>query len=1150
MTLQRYINCIIIALLAALTACEDKLPFDDQLPGEGMSCLDMEISLHSLDPALHSRSAGNAVENIDNLWVVMFQVDGEGNTSLFRKILASGLPGYEVKNVDDTGGDSQPDDAPVYPGDVNFGGNIEPVADSTPRATFKINGVPYGRYKIYAVANIDNLPDDICMTEDDLRSYRCEWKTDVKEDNQMFGFFTLDDKRRSGGFEADIITVKDVTLSLHSWIRRLVSKVTVSFDVSELKESVRVYVKSITIRDIPMACTLGKYNTPLDPDSLISEGESFKFYTAATASNADHEKWSMVLSKGSGPKGEVSHSETDRALYFYENMQGNWEGKGEDYLKSQITDEDSEDRVGSAIDEPGTTESGKPNDFKDRIKYGTYIEVEAYYDSRNKDKISQGPIKYRFMLGKNITYNYDAERNYHYKLTLKLRGYANEADWHIHYKEYIPTLITPEPYYISYLYDQEMDFPARVILPDDWDKSKYFVKAEIVENNWWPWDRALNDSTGGRPSEYVGPATDINGFAWNQASLANFPAVTYDSKTYNGNPYQGGNYVGFLSLRPNKADIIGTDAEVKAYTGALDQYGYGTNANKYLQHYYESNNLAVNSYELTGSEASLNPIDGSVRLKIPMYTRNKEMVPSSDFTANNPFNCYSRYAKVRFTLWSKDTNKPIDFKNEEGEWETERLATIYQVQRIENPKAIYRDAGNDDEFEIKLMILPQAGTSTYQTFKSDGPWRASIMCQSEEFIELIDRNGRTRNKVGEYIEGHTDETIEFKYKPKGTIADNRTRSGIIKVEYHDYNCVHLIFVRQGYHAGVQLGNAKWSCYNVYATSRGGNNRDSYAPGDENSVPVALTRSPLSVGSLYKRNQYNYGIREENNKSYGWLKSITDIDLSTAYITSSNTVDTRGAQWKNIQGYGWTNFKANATMAQRYSKKWADTWTAKGGFRDNEEFSVPTADNFNSLLANCKFGYGIVYADGAKTTQTEFSKANGFTDYDNDGKDDVDPNNSRGVRACVVYDESDGKNIIFPLGATGQTRRPRTAPYGNSSAPFADPGAGALSYGGMRQVLTGTNNRNRPLTYNLYRSPGALYWIKEPVTKAGTKDNSTLKLPHPDYAVWDINYFTLVFNPHDSGSLGGWDDTNKKYDKSDVDATTCSDACAMKLIYKN
>lgn len=1143
MNFFRYISSLFILSALIFTACQDDLLYDNTFIGDGEADINVKIEFHPLNSALDSRSAGDAVDKINQLWIVIYKVNADGSEAgLYEKVrLYDRLSGYTLPgsdfNIDQDGNSNDPGDAEtVTPsGNQNVGpadGTISGSGEKTPSATFRLTHIPYGRYKMFAVANVDLSGLD-CTTINDLRGQRFDWQTDVSLDNQMFGYFTKSSPssaETSAGFDAPILVIDQNVMSIHSWIKRLVSKVTVSFDASDLKENIRIYIKSVTIHDIPTSCALGEVNEPSDDDQLIKNGESFTYYGAGQESDADHEKWGIVLSKGIPYGGQSDHTESDPSLYFYENMQGDYPG-----IASMDKRQDP-DAVGTPIDKPGDGP-----DYKDSKLYGTYVEVVAYYDSRNKDKISQGPIRYRFMLGKNSTYNYNAERNYHYKLTLKFRGWANEADWHISYTEYTPTLITPEPYYISYLYDQQMDFRARVILPEQWDASQFYVKAEIVENNWFPWDRKLNNGKGGRPNEFVGSQTIEYGFAWNTASLDIYTPVTYNKSTYDGDPYKGGNYAGFLSLRPNTADVIGTDAEVSAQTGGLDANGYGTHANAYLQWYYESHNLAINEYSLTGSTASYDQIDKSIRLKIPMYTRNKEMVPSSDFTGNNPFNAYYRYARVRFTLWQKTSSgdKQIDFKNEEGEWETERLATIYQVPRIENPKAIYRDANRDDEFEIKLMVLPKADSDFFETFKSDGPWRAYVDRSTESFIELYDRNG---NKA-DTIHGVTDEEIVFKYKPSGVISDNHTRSGVIKVEYHDYNCFHLIFVRQGYHKGVQLGNANWSCYNVYATSRGGTNpdRNNFAPSDETSVPVALTRSPLSVGSLLKRNQYNYSIREKNvGNGYGWLQSITGVSLLTAHITAENTVDdNRTAKWDQIQGFAWVNFGASQ---ERYSKHWADTWTAVGGFRDNETFAVPTAENYQSLLANCDFGYGIVYADGATTTQAIYKKACGFTDFDNLGNDD-----ERGVRACVVYDNIDGRNIIFPLGSEGQVRRACTAPYGSDNAPIADPGVGALTYGNLREVLVGAGNRYRPYTYNLYRDPGGLYWINAPVTKPGTSDGH-LNEPYPDYASWDINYRTLVFNPYAYNSLGGWDDRTHKYTSTSTEYS--SDALPIKLIYKN
>ena len=98
----------------------------------------------------------------------------------------------------------------------------------------------------------------------------------------------------------------------------------------------------------------------------------------------------------------------------------------------------------------------------------------------------------------------------------------------------------------------------------------------------------------------------------------------------------------------------------------------------------------------------------------------------------------------------------------------------------------------------------------------------------------------------------------------------------------------------------------------------------------------------------------------------------------------------------------------------------------------------------------------------------------------------------------------------------------------------------LSYGNAQNVLSSNANMYRPLVYALFRYAGATYWIKEAKTKWDSKENKDV----PDYANWDMNYFSIRFNPYDVASLWGADK-----DDGEWDAGTSSDACPIKLIYK-
>lgn len=1143
--------CVLSA--AVMTGCYDDTFDNFGVIGEGDADLRATVEFEKLTPALDSRAAGDAVGPVSNLQMIIYKVEND-ETTFFKRVVCNELDGYNLTTHE----------KPVEPGDVETGssqtanGQFGPTGELTDHADFTYSFLPYGLYKIYAVANVPGLTDDDCVTEDNLRSLSFNWNaSDISANNAMFGYFTLGDHQSSNGFDAPVITVNSRRLEIHAWIKRLVSKVTVAFDPSELKESVTVYIKNVTIHDIPESCYLGKDNSPKVND-LISDGEQIKYYDEGN--EKDYAKW-MILQKGSGKKGS-SHSNTDNALFFFENMQGDYEGQ-KPYLKVQIPDE-----TGTSIDEPGNNQYAKDpndpkeNDFKDRVKAGTYIEVEAYYVSKNTEKMSSGNIKYRFMLGKNITYNYNAQRNHHYKLTLKLRGFANEADWHISYVEPTPSLYTPDKFYVSYLYGQRSDFPVRIITGDAVNTSRYTLKAEIIENPWWPYDEV----TGGYPAIRVGSADNFEGFAWMKSAVEyNVEEGVLSTPYYVGN---NKNFAGFLSLRQPEiqndkyADIEFPDVK------ETDGYAYGPLHNDALRNYYNNNNVAYAAYTLengtrnvglydesknvftTGSEAQgqytvTRDVDESVTLKIPMYTRPKKLVAASDFTGNNPYGSYMRRAIVRFTLWD-EKGKKVEFKDlaDNDKSVDHRDVPIFQVRRVENPKAIYRAYNNTDPFEIKLMHLRDVNASTpaseFTTFESDGPWRASILTCTDDFVQL-EKDGQKVTEMGQYIYGSTGDSIVFTYRPKSECDVNSARCALILVEYHDYTCNHIIFVRQGYDDKMTLlAETYWTCYQVYAT---GKETTSNVPEDIPSCDVVVTQNPLSMGSLLKRCQYNFSFRDGGGNP-GWLKKVlTEVkndkgettdwadqeSLSVTFINKDNVADTKNVTWGGVQAYGWWNYNGSE---ERYSKAWADTWTTVQ-HKAGKELTVPTYKQFEDLRDNCDFGFGIAYADGATKTAVKISEAYGYIDADN-----TNVKNSYGTRACVAYDSHTGWNILFPLGSTGNGRRAAGGAYNYSSAPatlgLPNPGAGTLSYSGMSTVLYTTRTTYRPIIYNHYREPGAVYWIKQPYYVAGDKTKS--------YPAWDINYFTLLFNKHDSGSLGN-------FSKNTVNNNTVSDALPIKLVYK-
>lgn len=436
-------TCVVLAL--GLTACIDGPDEIDEVIGEGASRLTLGVEFRPMASQL-TRTAGNAIKQIEKLHVVVYKEDG----TLF------GLYPILKFTTEEATSPTNPNTDPA-----NF------AESSTCRATFTMNDpIPFGKYRFYVVANY--TPDEAqVQSEDALRNISLEWNaSDVAKNNAMFGFFTTTAEVPTVNElrgEAPLLTINKAKMSLYAWVRRAASKVTVAFDGTNLYENIYIYIHTVQIKDIPTNCLLGADNTPDAADELIADGEVI--YHRAKGSTTQTEGLRVTKGIPTGilyPNGTtavdnaVVHSETANALYFFENMQGT----SDDNDKHQYKNYDS----------------------KDNKPYGSYIEVKGYYVNKTAEAASQGPIIYRFMLGKDITTNFDAERNNHYKLTLKFKNNANDPDWHIEYEPESPEISVPSPLYISYGYNEVLYIP--VVVRGAKASANTTISAEIIQNPW------------------------------------------------------------------------------------------------------------------------------------------------------------------------------------------------------------------------------------------------------------------------------------------------------------------------------------------------------------------------------------------------------------------------------------------------------------------------------------------------------------------------------------------------------------------------------------------------------------------------------------------------------------------------------------------
>lgn len=816
------IFCIILLMLQFIpTACRDDYFMNEEI-GEGNATLSVTLCFDQEDAALGTTRAeggdeGNAIQNINSLCMLFYDTTGKLVHNYIVKgeglVIDPDVSGWSY-NLEDNRIDEDKDEQ---------GNQFEDSKTGT--AMFKLRPIKRGKYYIYAVANMGDLTQykDKITTREGLKAISLQWDPDdISQNSEMFGVFSLTPDRNAPD---DLVTINSPGVQLHSWLRRAASKVTVAFDGSGLYANVQIYIENVILKDIPKTCSLGNPNTPglvsedvPDPDSykdpdwkpemharserytasngLYSEGKSIKIQklpedlSVLTPENYIHICNDLHRYMGKGEEGDEqdiitnTHAHKAQSLFFYENMQG----KGKSKKQSQN---------GVDIDYPDPDEQKEGSGWKDEKPYGTYVEVTGYYRcTAANEHVGAGPIKFRFMLGQDVTTDYNATRNTHYKLTLKFKGYGNDADWHIEYEEPSDIYVST-PQYISYLYNKSMNVTLKVvgeIKPNSTLDAKILGKDEDT------------GFTGWRP--------------WGNGTSA-FPTVPSDFY-YSGWIYNDGPWNSFLSLRKTSLVKI-------VVPGYEDKPSWQTPINtKYNETYYNEKNKGNRSYKISNIGAD-DLADGEYSVKsngkehiftIPLYTRAKELVTKTGFTGNNPYSAYPRKERIKFTIQVKDdvTGTYVP--------KTAYLDMI-QVRRIENPKGVWRSAGKSDNFHVTLMRLPYDNAEDFKPFNSEGAWRATIIDGGDDFITLrstVEGSGSDNvQQTGvKSIEGAGEHPIDFWIDFKGTIPEGATpRCAIVRVRYHNYTCEHDIFVRQGYAPITINGNAEsnnnpaWTSYNVY-----------------------------------------------------------------------------------------------------------------------------------------------------------------------------------------------------------------------------------------------------------------------------------------------------------------------------------------------
>lgn len=1099
----------ILVLSISVFSCTDDLLYDPAEIGDGESAIIAEISftplVATLSRSVQGGESGDAIRDMNSICVLVYKQNGE----LFNKYYFDSSQYTLQPNTDN------PSDTP---GSASSDGQHR-AEEETVKATVKIKNLPYGYYRMYAVANVpaSELSDAVVADIENVRNISLQWNLgNVAANSQMFGYFSDDNK--SAGFEAPVLAVNRPDMTLQAWIKRAASKVTVAFDGTLLKDGVEIFIKSVKIKDIPENCFLGKDN-PFNPDiadetgsdvsehevKLISDpGQEMTYYPdgiddkSTIEASQYTESWPGYVSNKHPINGydqtvvnnqDITdaekltrlHSENIKALYFYENLQGKGTKGTPTDKRQQVTEGH---KVQGIVSYPGGIDPTNIA-WKDAKRYGSYIEVQAYYKSNNTTE-GEGPITYRFMLGKDAHLDYNAERNHHYKLTLRFNGWANDVDWHIDYRKDKPKLRFPHPFYISYLYGQNSMIPLEFDAPKDVAITK--ITAKIEHNHWWPMDCDYSASLSLNK-------TDLN------SVIASQPDNTYYDEYFRyvqNAEIDHDVWNGFLSLKKPKNLLVLPEPNPLldfSIPSQLNRVHFETSGLGFREYSGDEVKISTTPYYGAADDDKMHVSwdNGTYYVKVPIWTRARQMITRTGYTGSNPYNAYYREAAVNVKVELSD-GTVLDSRNPD---DVGKLPSAYnniqvkQVRRLVNPTGVYRSKSNSSSFHVVLKVLKSDDDVNFTDLKSDGPWRAYVIADTEAnsntgeggFVSLSTDVPTTttsnytfeyRNKVRtrKALEGLGGSKMDFYIDFKGTAV--KPRYAIVRVEYNYCSCYHLIFIRQGYEADDTFGDGRKWC--------AGNNIT------QNEVAT----NPLDEGSLFRFGNWT-GIKSESNVNKFTTRLVTPNTFSANVGTNLKLTD---GTTKNFSQIDWSDPNGNtfpkpagrrvATLADYYSL------APKPDQLGDDTF----VENFH-----IKTGYGVCYGDGATATATSVADAFG---YNEGGAASV-----KGMRGCFAYDVETGANLFFPLGNSG---------YGHRKASLNSL-QGVLRYSsaprwGYFDAVTTDQSKNygiykfgvfdAPLFFDVFRSNGAIYWIDTQTT--GTDDDGSQR----GFVGWDINYSTYDF----------------------------------------
>ena len=154
----------------------------------------------------------------------------------------------------------------------------------------------------------------------------------------------------------------------------------------------------------------------------------------------------------------------------------------------------------------------------------------------------------------------------------------------------------------------------------------------------------------------------------------------------------------------------------------------------------------------------------------------------------------------------------------------------------------------------------------------------------------------------------------------------------------------------------------------------------------------------------------------------------------------------------------------------------------------------------------------MYGDNSDHTLNTIDEAFGYV-YDSSDTPDTDKS-AYGMRGTFVYNKSTGSyggnSVFFPIGQSGYGHRK----HGGGNHDEDKDAFAVLRYacGRGKHYSNSTLIKDRPMFWDIYRRPGAIYWIN--TLHSGRSD-----MEDTDGSIaWDFNYFTFDYYPITKANL--------------------------------